>query len=224
MRPEFLPDRIELETAGEPTHALIWLHGLGADGSDFVPVIDELGLPAGTALRCIFPHAPLRPVSCNGGYVMRAWYDILSLSPQERRIDNAGLLESCATVEALIAREAERGIPAARIVLAGFSQGGAVAYTAALRRPEAVAGVVALSTYIPSPGLLTCLAQHAALPVFAAHGDEDEVVSPALGRAARDCLEAGGLRPAWHTYPMGHQVCLPELRDLGNWLTALLRG
>ena len=218
------PEGISFDTAPNPRHALIWLHGLGADGSDFVPVIPELGLPAGTALRCIFPHAPLQPVSCNGGYVMRAWYDILSLSPLERRIDTAGLQASCALVEALIAREEARGILASRIVLAGFSQGGAVAYSTALARSGALAGVVALSTYIPAPELLGQLPQHRQLPVFAAHGDADEVVAPALGLAARDLLLAGGLQPEWHSYPMGHEVCLEEIRDLGRWLVPLLEG
>ncbi|MFN4064483.1 MAG: alpha/beta hydrolase [Parazoarcus communis] len=217
-----LPECIELETASHPSHSLIWLHGLGADGNDFVPVIPELELPSTVALRCIFPHAPLQAVTCNGGYVMRAWYDILSLSPNERRIDVAGLQASCAAVEALIDREVARGIPDSRIILAGFSQGGAVAYSVAFGRTAPLAGVIALSTYIPSPELLTCLDQHTHLPVFVAHGDEDAVVSPAMGQAARQRLLDAGLKPEWRTYPMGHQVCRPELRDLGRWIAGLV--
>lgn len=216
---------IELSTGATPDFALIWLHGLGADGSDFVPIVAELRLPANLSGRFIFPHAPYQPVTCNGGYEMRAWYDILSLAPDERRIDVAGLQDSVAGIHRLIAREVERGIPARRIVVAGFSQGGAVAYTAALTYPEALAGVIALSTYLPAPELIgetltgeRASAANAPLPIFAAHGDEDDVVTPALGLRARDFLRQRGYRPEWHTYPMAHEVCAAEIADIGRWL------
>ncbi|MBK1681418.1 alpha/beta hydrolase [Rhodocyclus tenuis] len=215
---------IELTSGDKPDFALIWLHGLGADGSDFVPIVAELHLPVTLSGRFIFPHAPYQPVTCNGGYEMRAWYDILSLAPDERRVDVAGLQDSVASVHRLIAREVERGIPARRIVLAGFSQGGAVAYTAALTCPDALAGVIALSTYLPAPELISgeTRAANAQLPIFAAHGDEDDVVAPALGLRARDFLRQQGYQPEWHTYPMAHGVCDDEISDIGRWLTRQL--
>lgn len=214
----------EIETGPNPSAAVIWLHGLGADGSDFVPIVPELGLPDDAAVRFIFPDAPYRAVTCNGGYEMRAWYDILSLSPDSRRIDEAGLLESRDTVRALIAREIERGIPASRIFLAGFSQGGAVAYLTALTHPEPLAGLLALSTYVPSAELLRAGFNPACrtLPVFTAHGSVDDVVSMDLGRQALDLLRALGVQPAWHAYEMGHGVCLAEVQDIGDWLAGRL--
>lgn len=215
---------IELSTGDLPDFALIWLHGLGADGSDFVPIVAELRLPEELSGRFIFPHAPYQPVTCNGGYEMRAWYDILSLAPDERRIDVAGLQHSVAGIHRLIAREVERGIPAKRIVVAGFSQGGAVAYTAALTYPAALAGVIALSTYLPAPELIDAEAgaANAQLPIFAAHGDDDDVVAPALGLRARDFLHQRGYRPEWRTYPMAHEVCDAEIADIGRWLSQQL--
>lgn len=203
-----------------PSHSVIWLHGLGADGSDFVPVVPELGLPEAAGVRFIFPHAPAIPVTCNGGWVMPAWYDILSLSPGERRIDEAGLLASRAALRRLIERENARGIPCARIFIAGFSQGGAVAYLGALTHPQALGGVIALSTYIPSAALLTREAAPAnrSIPVFAAHGSGDDVVSPLLGEQARDLLRGEGYAVDWHEYPMAHSVCLEEIADIGGWL------
>lgn len=211
---------IAIETGETPGWSVIWLHGLGADGSDFVPIVRELDLPAGLAWRFIFPHAPYRRVTCNGGYEMRAWYDIISLAPESRRIDEAGLLESVAGVHSLIAAEKARGIPAERIFLAGFSQGGAVAYTAALSYGERLAGVLALSTYLPAPHLLAERASAVSrdLPILALHGSEDSVVAPALGRAARDWLLAAGYQPQWAEYPMGHELCLPEVQHLSAWL------
>ena len=215
---------IEIEHGATPRYSVIWLHGLGADGSDFVPVVPELGLPPTAGVRFIFPHAPEMPVTCNGGYVMPAWYDIISLAPTTRQIDEAGLLRSCAAVRALVARENERGIPCSRIFLAGFSQGGAVAYTSALTHPETLAGVIALSTYIPSTALIQREATPAnrQLPVFAAHGSEDDVVSPALGHQARDFLLAEGYPLVWHEYPMPHTVCLEEVQAIGEWLSGRL--
>lgn len=221
--PELLP-AIEIETADAPRYAVIWLHGLGADGSDFVPVVPELGLPPSAGVRFVFPHAPEIPVTCNGGYVMPAWYDIISLEPGSRRIDEAGILRSRDALRALIARENRRGIPCPRIFLAGFSQGGAVAYTTALTHPERLAGLIALSTYLPTPQRVADEATEAnrALPIFAAHGSEDDVVAPSLGLAARDFLREHGYRPEWHDYPMPHSVCLEEIADIGRWLNARL--
>lgn len=217
-------DCIEVETGANPTYAVIWLHGLGADGSDFVPVVPELGLENGPAIRFVFPHAPAIPVTCNGGYVMPAWYDIISLEPHSRRVDENGIVTTRAAIRRLIDREVARGIPASHIFLAGFSQGGAIAYTTALTYPEALAGVIALSTYIPSADLLLreASAANRAIPIFAAHGDEDDVVSPTLGRSARDLLVAQGHAVEWHEYPMPHSVCIPEIRQIGQWLRARL--
>jgi phospholipase/carboxylesterase len=211
---------LEVETAANPEYAVIWLHGLGADGSDFVPVVPELGLAKSPAVRFVFPHAPYMAVTCNGGYVMRAWYDIISLDSTSRRIDEAGIIASRETVRRLIEREKSRGIPVGRIFLAGFSQGGAVAYTTALTHPEKLAGLIALSTYIPSPALLTEDAADANrnIPIFGAHGTADDVVSPTLGLAARNLLIDRGYAIEWHEYPMPHSVCLEEVWAIGRWL------
>lgn len=220
---ELLP-AIELETAPAPAFTVIWLHGLGADGSDFVPVVPELGLPPAPGVRFVFPHAPAIPVTCNGGYVMPAWYDIYTLDDARRHADEDGIAASCEAVRALIARENARGVPCARIVLAGFSQGGAIAYTAGLTHPEPLAGIIALSTYLPAPALVDAgmRADNLATPIFAAHGSEDDIVAPALGEQARDALRERGCQLAWHTYPMPHSVCLEELQDIGAWLRARL--
>jgi phospholipase/carboxylesterase len=211
---------IELTTGADPRFSVIWLHGLGADGSDFVPVVPELGLLPSLAGRFIFPHAPYMPVTCNGGYEMRAWYDIISLDPGNRRVDVAGLLASRDAVRRLIAREVERGIASNRIFVAGFSQGGAVAYTTALTHPEPLAGVIALSTYLPAPQLIADEATDAnrSIPIFAAHGTEDDVVSIELGRQAEEFLLAQGYQPEWHSYAMPHSVCIDEVGDVGRWL------
>lgn len=216
---ELLP-AIEVESAENPQFSLIWLHGLGADGSDFASVVPELGLGDGPGVRFIFPHAPSMPVTCNGGYVMPAWYDIISLEPGSRRVDEAGLLHSCQAIRRLLVRENQRGIPDRRIFLAGFSQGGAVAYSTALTHPTPLAGVIALSTYLPSPRLLAdeLAAANQAIPIFAAHGIHDDVVSPALGRAARDLLLQRAYPLEWHEYPMPHSVCLAEIQAIGQWL------
>jgi phospholipase/carboxylesterase len=216
---EILP-AIEVETAPKPPFAVIWMHGLGADGSDFEPVVPELGLDDCPGVRFIFPHAPEMPVTCNGGYVMRAWYDIVSLDGTSRSADEAGILRSRQAIRRLIARENQRGVPCSRLFLAGFSQGGAVAYTTALTHPEALAGIIALSTYIPTPKLLEAEATDAnkALPIFAAHGTEDDVVLSQLGIRARDFLTGQGYRVAWHEYPIPHSVCLEEIEDIGRWL------
>lgn len=210
----------EVETQPHPDTAIIWLHGLGADGNDFVPIVQELDLGDEIGMRFIFPDAPLRPVSCNGGHVMRAWYDIISLEPDSREIDEGGLIESIDIVQKLIKREVDRGIPSQRIFLAGFSQGGAVAYSAALRHPATLAGVVALSTYIPSARLVSenLSAANRRIPIFAAHGQADSVVSLALGKQAIALIEAHGYTPEWHTYAIEHEVCLEEIKAIGDWL------
>ena len=214
----------EVETGPAPTATVIWLHGLGADVSDFVPIVPELGLSEDYAVRFIFPDAPYRAVTCNGGYEMRAWYDILSLAPDSRQIDEAGLLESRDMVRALIARENERGIPASRIFLAGFSQGGAVAYLSALTHSKPLAGLLALSTYVPSAQLLRDDFNPAsrAIPVFAAHGSVDDVVSIDLGSQALALLQSLGVQPEWHAYEMAHGVCMAEVQDIGDWLNRQL--
>ena len=215
---------IEVDTGAAPGHAVIWLHGLGADGADFEPVVPHLGLPPSPAIRFIFPHAPEMPVTCNGGYVMPAWYDIVSLEPHSRKIDEAGILRSRDAVRALIARENARGIPCDRIFLAGFSQGGAVAYVTALTHPERLGGLIALSTYLPTPQVIVDEGSVAnrEIPIFSAHGNEDDVVSPTLGRQARDFLQQRGYTPVWQEYPMPHSVCLEEIADIGTWLRARL--
>jgi len=216
---------IELETGPDPRYTIIWMHGLGADGSDFEPVVPALALPRSPAVRFLFPHAPYRAVTCNAGYVMRAWYDIVSLAPHNRQIDEAGLLESRTLVRQLIQREADRGVPGERVILAGFSQGGAVAYLTGLTHPTPLAGIIALSTYIPSPGLLVdgFVEANRQVPVFAAHGTHDDVVSPALGEHAVEVLRQLGIEPEWHRYPLPHSVSLEEIADIGRWLRTLVR-
>ncbi|AMO36487.1 alpha/beta hydrolase [Thauera humireducens] len=221
-----LPDTpaLEIETGPNPQVTVIWMHGLGADGSDFAPIVPELNLPESPAVRFIFPHAPYRPVTCNGGYVMRAWYDIVSLAPGSREIDEPSLLESRDSIRQLIAREAARGVPSERIVLAGFSQGGAVAYLAGLTHPAPLAGIIALSTYIPSPALLLAefTAPNGRIPVFAAHGTDDDVVSLELGEQALEVVRGIGVAPEWRTYAMPHSVCLDEIADIGTWLARII--
>lgn len=217
---------IEVETAANPQFSVIWLHGLGADGSDFVPVVPELGLPGDPGVRFIFPHAPAIPVTCNGGYVMPAWYDIIALEIDSRRVDQAGIGRSRAAIGRLIARENQRGIPSHRIFVAGFSQGGAIAYATALTYPERLAGIIALSTYIPLPALLADEASPAnrTIPIFAAHGTVDEVLSFKLGLAARDLLIERAYRVEWHDYPMPHSVCPEEIKAIGKWLAQTMAG
>lgn len=215
---------LELETTDSPEFAVIWMHGLGADGSDFVPVIPELGLQTEIGIRFIFPNAPEMPVTCNGGYVMPAWYDIISLDSTSRVVDEAGILHTREQIRQLILRENQRGIPTSRIVLAGFSQGGAIAYTTALTHPERLAGIIALSTYIPSQALIESELSpvNAGLPIFAAHGTEDDVVAPELGIRASDYLIGKGYPVSWREYPMPHSLCIEEVLDIGEWLNQLI--
>lgn len=214
----------ELETTDSPEFAVIWMHGLGADGSDFIPVIPELGLHTDVGIRFIFPNAPKISVTCNGGYVMPAWYDIISLDSTSRVVDEAGILHTREQIRRLIQRENARGITTSRIMLAGFSQGGAIAYTTALTHPERLAGIIALSTYIPSQTLIDSesSAANADLPVFAAHGTDDDVVSPELGIRARDYLIGKGYPVSWREYPMPHSLCIEEVLDIGEWLNQLV--
>lgn len=216
---------VEHETGPSPAFAVIWLHGLGADGNDFAPIVPELVDPSWPALRFVFPHAPVRPVTINNGAPMRAWYDILSFSPADRQVA-PGIREAITDVEALIKRENERGVPSANIILAGFSQGGAVALSAGLRHADTLAGIAGLSTYLP---LVESLADersaaNAHTPVFLAHGTADPVLSLAMGSASRDALLAIGTPVAWHEYPMAHQVCVEEIDALRRWIGARLRG
>lgn len=215
---------LELETSDASEFAVIWMHGLGADGSDFVPVISELGLQTEVGIRFIFPNAPEIRVTCNGGYVMPAWYDIISLDSTSRIVDEAGILYTREQIRRLILRENQRGIPTSRIVLAGFSQGGAIAYTTALTHPERLAGIIALSTYIPSQTLIEfdLSAANAALPIFAAHGTEDDMVAPELGIRAMDYLVDKGYPVSWREYPMPHSLCIEEVVDIGEWLNQLV--
>lgn len=214
---------IELPPAGEADAAVIWLHGLGADGHDFPPIVPELQLPADHGIRFLFPHAPTRPVTINGGMVMRAWYDILSMD-FERRADEAGVRASAEALAALIARERERGVPSERIVLAGFSQGGAIALHEGLRHPERLGGIIALSTYLACDGDLEGerTAANQDVPIFQAHGTHDPMVQHERGTAARDRLLGLGYGIEWHEYPMMHQVCLEEIQALGTWLRGRL--
>jgi phospholipase/carboxylesterase len=218
--PNILP-HITLETGKQPRHSIIWLHGLGADGQDFVPIVEELSLPF--TVRYIFPHAPQRPVTINGGFVMRAWYDIAGASIDAQQ-DEAGIRESQAAIEALIAQEVSRGIAPDRIILAGFSQGGAVVLHTALRQTIPLAGVLALSTYLPLSGSVSSEAQPETriTPIFMAHGRGDPVVPFELGVASREALIGLGYRVEWHQYSMQHSVCEQELRDIEIWLSERL--
>lgn len=222
--PPILP-HITLEVGTDPTHSIIWLHGLGADGEDFVPIAEEMELPV--AVRYIFPHAPMRPVTINGGYVMRAWYDILASADASaisgiigRQEDAAGIRESQTEIEKLIAQEKQRGIAAGNIYLAGFSQGGAVVLHTGLRHKEKLGGILALSTYLPLAQTLRNEAEAATrqTPVFMAHGKADPVIPYELGRASADGLLEQGYALEWHGYAMPHSVCPEEIRDIENWL------
>ena len=213
-------DAIEITTGDAPRLAVLWLHGLGADGHDFEPIVPELRLRL--PVRFVFPHAPVRPVTINGGMQMRAWYDILGFSAQAKE-DSAGIRASAAAVTELVDREIERGMPAERIVLAGFSQGGAIALHTALRDPRPLAGVLALSTYLPLAATLASerSAANASIPLFMAHGTDDPVLSFELAETSRLALEALGYDVDWHAYPMEHSVCMDEVRAIGAWLAAL---
>jgi phospholipase/carboxylesterase len=216
-------ETIEIETAPDPNAAIIWLHGLGADGHDFEPVVPEIVRHRERAWRFVFPHAPVRPVTVNGGMSMRAWYDILGFDRSVAE-DLAGFHATDALVRELIAREAERGIPAGRVVLAGFSQGGAVTLYTGLRYPERLAGLMALSGYLPLGARLEAerSAANAGVPVFVAHGIDDPVLPIGMGVQARDALKALGYAVEWHQYRMPHSVCQPEIADIRQYLMRAL--
>lgn len=222
-----LLETVEHETGPNPRWTVLWLHGLGADGNDFAPIVPELVRRDWPAIRFVFPHAPVRPVTINGGMRMRAWYDITSFEFGDlaQRADRAGVAESVAQVDALIARETERGIAPERLLLAGFSQGGAVTLSAGLARKTPLAGLIALSAYLP---MTQAQAQDAlqaganSQPLFMAHGLFDPVVPAAAGDASMKSMRALGFGVEWHHYPMQHQVCGEEIADLAEWMTARL--
>jgi phospholipase/carboxylesterase len=215
-------ERIEIETGPRPGAAVIWLHGLGADGHDFEPIVPELGLPASKPVRFIFPHAPIRPVTINMGMRMRAWYDILQLGGGPE--DEAGIRASQVLLEELISAEKKKGLPASKIILAGFSQGGAIVLQTALRHPERLAGVMALSTYLPLFGFLEKEkhSANAGVPIFMAHGSYDNMIPMDRAERSREALEALGYKVEWHDYPMPHSVCPEEIRDIAEFLIRIL--
>ncbi len=217
------PDTVEIEPLGTARSTVIWMHGLGADAHDFEPIVPELRLRQESGIRFVFPNAPVRSVTINGGMAMRAWYDILSVDLPNRE-DSAGVRDSEQTIQTLIRWEVSRGIPEHRILIAGFSQGGAMALHTALRYPQRLAGILALSCYIPLAETLQA-ERHPAnqdIPIFMAHGLYDEVIPVGYGNAAARQLESLGYAPQWHQYPMGHEVNLQEIRDIGAWLTRVL--
>lgn len=215
-------ETIEIETRPKPSHSVIWLHGLGADGNDFVPIVQQLKLPK-LGIRFVFPHAPMRPVTINGGFVMRAWYDIVA-QDLAQRADEAGIRHSQAAIDALIAKEAVRGMPASRVVLAGFSQGGVISLQTGLRHHKTLAGVMSLSAYLPLASTVETErnAANQDTPIFIGHGMADNVVPLKAGTTARDQLIKLGYDVDWHQYPMAHSVCPQELDDIGAWLTRVL--
>jgi phospholipase/carboxylesterase len=218
-----LLEHVTIDTKDDPEISVIWLHGLGADGNDFVPIVRDLDLAGLPGIRFIFPHARTMPVTVNGGYVMRAWYDITG-AELTRREDEAGLRASQKDIEAFIAREKARGIPASRILLAGFSQGCAMTIQAGLRHPEKLAGMMCLSGYVPLADKLAAEHSEASLatPVFMAHGRHDNVVPFIRAQQSRDALQALGCQVEWHEYTMQHSVCLEEVQDMSAWLKKVL--
>ncbi|MES1950583.1 carboxylesterase [Salinisphaera sp. S4-8] len=212
-------DCIEIEPKTSARASVIWLHGLGADGNDFVPIVDELGLGADHGIRFVFPNAKTRPVTINNGMAMRAWYDIKGMAIADKQ-DAEGIRDSASEIEQLIAREAERGIAAESIVIAGFSQGGAIALHTGVRHADRLAGIMGLSTYLPLAETLADEASQAnrQTPILMAHGSQDPVVPVQLGQTSRDHLLDAGYDVAWKEYPMQHQVCMPEIATIGRWL------
>jgi phospholipase/carboxylesterase len=214
---------IELETGPTARHAVIWLHGLGADGHDFEPIVPELVERSWPALRFVFPNAPTRPITINGGLPMRAWYDIAGMEIAQKQ-DEVGMRASIAEIELLIAREVARGVPAANIFLAGFSQGGAIVLSGGVRHAQALGGIIALSTYLPLAEKTAAEASAAnrAIPIFMGHGTTDPIVPYRLGEVSRNALQELGYVVAWHAYPMAHQVCMEEILALRAWLGSRL--
>lgn len=218
---EELLDFIQLDTGADPEFAVIWLHGLGADGHDFEPIVPELGLTR--AVRFVFPHAPMQPVTVNGGMVMRAWYDIVGMD-FGADVDTIGINQSSAHLRRLIQNTVESGIPSDRIILAGFSQGGVIALHTGLLYPDKLAGIVALSTYVAIPEAIQRSASEAnrEIPIFMAHGRFDPVIPYSLGQQSKDFLAEAGYPVQWHAYPMEHSVHPEEIRHIADWLNDLI--
>lgn len=203
--------------------SVIWLHGLGADGNDFAPIVPQLNLSLDFGVRFIFPHAPAIPVTINSGYVMPAWYDIKQVDV-DRHVDNEQLQESASRIHDLIDREIERGIQSTRIIVAGFSQGGAVSFEAALSYEQPLAGIMALSTYFATVGTIKINAIQQSIPILICHGEHDPVVSESLGKRSRASLEKLGFDPEYHSYPIEHSVCPQEIEDIGKWISRVFKS
>lgn len=216
LEKHYLPDR-------DVKASVIWLHGLGADGNDFAPIVPQLNLSLDFGVRFIFPHAPAIPVTINSGYVMPAWYDIKQIDV-DRHVDNEQLQESASRIHDLIDREIERGIQSTRIIVAGFSQGGAVSFEAALSYEQPLAGIMALSTYFATVGTIKINAIQQSIPILICHGEHDPVVSESLGKRSRASLEKLGFEPEYHSYPIEHSVCPQEIEDIGNWISRVLKS
>lgn len=216
-------ETIELNPTNKATASVIWLHGLGADGNDFTPIIPELNLPNNLSIRFIFPNAPMQPVTINNGYIMRAWYDIVSLE-STKHADEEGIKKSVHELGRLIEREENLGIPSERIILAGFSQGAVIALSTGLTYHKRLAGILALSGYLPFSEkiMATKTLENKNTPIFLAHGTGDNVVPYFLGEATRDILQKNGLAVAWHSYRMAHSVCMEEIQDIGKWIKETL--
>ena len=218
-------EHIELVTGADPKGTVIWMHGLGADCWDFVSVVKELGLPADLPLRFIFPQAPSRAITINNGQVMPGWYDI-SMAELHRKPDEAGVRQSQASIDQLVAREIGRGIAAEKIILAGFSQGGAIALQVGLRHRESLGGILALSTYLTLEDSLAAEATiaNSNIPILMAHGTQDPLIPLSLALASRAKMEARGYKVDWHEYPMPHSVCMEEIEDIGVWIQARFKS
>ena len=217
-------DYIQRDLGENPNFSVIWLHGLGADGRDFEPIVPELNLPSSTSVRFIFPHAPQQPVTINGGMVMRAWYDILSMEIAGQ-VDEGGIDRSAELVKELISQELDRGIGSDHILLAGFSQGGAIALQTGLLYDKPLLGILALSAYLPIPRRVQFREDpvNQSMPIFIGHGTEDPVVPIQLGRQSFEYLNDQGYAVEWHTYPMQHSVSIEEIRDVGVWMTTIMQ-
>lgn len=209
-------DAIEIETGTQPDAAVIWLHGLGANGNDFAPIIPQLYLPSELSIRFIFPHAPVRPITINQGYQMPGWYDVTSMNIIDKE-DEAGITESSNAIRSLCEKQLELGIASKRIILAGFSQGGAIALHCGLNFPEPLSGIMALSTYLPRCSSLGAKSNQN-IDIFMAHGLQDDVIDIAFGLSSRQRLEKSGYVVKWHEYAMSHSVCVDEIQDIRNWL------
>lgn len=210
----------EIETGESPEYVIIWLHGLGADGNDFVPIIDQLNLPLDKSIRFVFPHAPEQPITVNNGYIMRAWYDIKDSNFNTDDEDELGIRHSQEEIEALIEREVENGVATERIIVAGFSQGGVIALQVGLRYVKSLAGILALSCYLSLSESLAVEVnrRNLAIPIFMAHGVDDDVIPLSYAAKSREMIKAIGYMPEWHDYPMTHSVCYQELHDISRWI------